>query len=163
MWGNYAGLVVFSMETATIFMMTLYLQHVLGLSPFVTALIFGIPGLVAVFAGPIAGRLISRSGYRTVLTAGMSLQSLAAIPLIFLGNDRWALSVLVPAMLLSIFGHVTSIVAYTVTGTSNLPNEEQGLATGLTTMTQNVALTIGIPILSAIAATRTPELSGIHP
>ncbi|WP_405875281.1 MULTISPECIES: hypothetical protein [unclassified Streptomyces] len=48
---------------------------------------------------------------------------------------------------------MTSIVAYTSTGTSNLPNEEQDLATGLTTMAQNVALTIGIPILSAIAAT----------
>lgn len=90
MWGNFAGLVVFSVETATSFMMTLHLQNVLGLSPFVTSLIFGIPGPVAVFAGPIAGRLISRSGYRTVLAAGVSLQSLAAIPLNFPSNDRWA-------------------------------------------------------------------------
>jgi ribonuclease PH len=49
-----------------------------------------------------------------------------------------------------------------VTGTSGLPNAEQGLATSLTTMTQNVAITIGIPILSATAATRSSELSGIH-
>ena len=49
-----------------------------------------------------------------------------------------------------------------VTGTSGLPDEEQGLATGLTTMTQNVAITIGIPILSAIAATQASELNGIH-
>jgi MFS family permease len=161
-WGNYAGLVVFSMETSMIFMMTLYLQNVLSFGPLVTGLIFGVPGLAAVLAGPIAGRLIGHYGYRTVLPAGLAVQTLATVPLIFIGADRIGLAVLIPALLVSFFGHVTSIVAYTVTGTSGLPNEEQGLATGLTTMTQNVAITIGIPILSAIAATRASELNGIH-
>ncbi|WP_433438331.1 MFS transporter [Nonomuraea sp. CA-141351] len=161
-WGNYAGLVVFSMETAMIFMMTLYLQNVLKFNPLVTGLIFGVPGLAAVLAGPIAGRLIGRYGYRKVLPAGLAVQSLATVPLIFIGSGRLGLAVLIPALLISFFGHVTSIVAYTVTGTSGLPNEEQGLATGLTTMTQNVAITVGIPILSAIAATQASELNGIH-
>ena len=161
-WGNYAGLVVFSMETAMIFMMTLYLQHVLRFNPLVTGLIFGVPGLAAVLAGPVAGRLIGRYGYRKVLPTGLAIQSLATVPLIFIGAGRLGLAVLIPALLISFFGHVTSIVAYTVTGTSGLPNAEQGLATGLTTMTQNVAITIGIPILSAIAATQASELNGIH-
>ncbi|MEV1170974.1 MFS transporter [Nonomuraea sp. NPDC049784] len=161
-WGNYAGLVVFSMETAMIFMMTLYLQNILKFNPLVTGLIFGVPGLAAVLAGPIAGRLIGRYGYRKVLPAGLAVQSLATVPLIFIGSGRLGLAVLIPALLISFFGHVTSIVAYTVTGTSGLPNEEQGLATGLTTMTQNVAITIGIPILSAIAATQASQLNGIH-
>jgi MFS family permease len=161
-WGNYAGLVVFSMETAMIFLMTLYLQKILSLSPFVTGLVFGVPGLAAVLAGPAAGRLIGRHGYRTVLVTGMATQSLATVPLIFIGSTRISLIVLVPALLISFFGHVTSIVAYTVTGTSGLPDGEQGLATGFTSMTQQVAITIGIPILGAIAATQPSELSGIH-
>ncbi|MDQ3787045.1 MAG: MFS transporter, partial [Actinomycetota bacterium] len=161
-WGNYAGLVVFSMETAMIFMMTLYLQNVLGLTPFVTGLVFGVPGLAAILAGPVAGRCVSRFGHRTVLAGGMAVQSAATVPLIFLGTDRIGLVVVIPALLVSFFGHVTSIVAYTVTGTSGLPDEEQGLATGLTTMTQNVAITVGIPILSAIVATQASKLSGIH-
>ncbi|AWS48608.1 MFS transporter [Streptosporangium sp. 'caverna'] len=161
-WGNYAGLVVFSMETAMIFMMTLYLQNVLRFNPLVTGLIFGVPGLAAVLAGPVAGRLIGRYGYRKVLPTGLAIQSLATVPLIFIGSDRLGLAVLIPALLISFFGHVTSIVAYTVTGTSGLPNAEQGLATGLTSMTQNVAITIGIPILSTIAATQASELNGIH-
>lgn len=161
-WGNLAGLTIFSMETATIFMMTLYLQNILKFNPLMTGLIFGVPGLAAVLAGPIAGRVIGRYGYRTVLPAGMGLQAVPAIPLIFLGTDRVGLIILIPALLFSFFGHVTSIVGYTVTGTSGLPNDEQGLATGLTTMTQNVAITIGIPILSAVAATQTSELNGIR-
>jgi MFS family permease len=161
-WGNYAGLVVFTMEPAMIFLMTLYLQRVLGLSALATGLVFGVPGLAAVTAGPMAGRFIGRFGARQVLTVGMSVQGLATLPLVFLGADRIALAVLIPALFVGFFGHVTSIVAYMVTGTSGLPNEEQGLATGLTTMTQQVAITVGIPILSSIAATQSAELTGIH-
>lgn len=161
-WGNYAGLVVFAMETAMIFMMTLYLQNVLKLNPLVTGLIFGVPGLAAVFAGPNAGRFIGRYGYRKVLAAGMAVQGLSTLPLIFVAADRIGLAILIPALFISFFGHVTSIVAYTVTGTSGLPNDEQGLATGLTSMTQQVGITIGIPILSAIAATQVSQLAGIH-
>ncbi|MFC0553864.1 MFS transporter [Planotetraspora thailandica] len=161
-WGNYAGLVVFTMETAMIFLMTLYLQQVLGFSPLTTGLIFGIPGLAAVAAGVIAGRLIGRFGGRKILAAGLSVQGLATLPLVFLSADRTALAVLIPALFIGFFGHVTSIVAYTVTGTSGLPNEEQGLATGLTSMTQQVAITVGIPILTSVAATRSVQLTGIH-
>ncbi|GAA3467864.1 MFS transporter [Nonomuraea roseola] len=161
-WGNYAGFVVFTMETAMIFLTTLYLQQTLGFSPLVTGLIFGVPGLAAVAAGVIAGRFIGRFGTRKVLTLGLAVQGLATLPLVFLGADRMALVVLIPALFIGFFGHVTSIVAYTVTGTSGLPDEEQGLATGLTSMTQQVAITVGIPILSAVAATRSVELTGIH-
>jgi MFS family permease len=161
-WGNYAGLVVFTMETAMIFLMTLYLQNVLGLSPLTTGLIFGVPGLAAMAAGVIAGRLIGRHGSRKILAAGLSVQSLATLPLVFLGTDRAALAVLIPALFIGFFGHVTCIVAYTVTGTSGLANHEQGLATGLTSMTQQVAIAIGIPILTSVAATQRVELTGIR-
>ncbi|MFI7705240.1 MFS transporter [Nonomuraea sp. NPDC049480] len=161
-WGNYAGFVIFIMEPAMIFLTTLYLQKILGLSPLVTGLIFGVPGLAAVAAGVIAGRVIGRFGNRAVLTVGLAVQGLATLPLVFLGADRAALMVLIPALFVGFFGHVTCIVAYTVTGTSGLADEEQGLATGLTSMTQQVAITVGIPILSALAATQSVELAGIH-
>ncbi|MFB9679348.1 MFS transporter [Streptosporangium vulgare] len=161
-WGNYAGFVVFTMETAMIFLMTIYLQKTLGFSPLATGLIFGIPGLASVAAGVIAGRLIGRFGSRQVLTVGLAVQGLTTLPLVFLGTGQVALAVVIPALFIGFFGHVTSIVAYTVTGTSGLPDEEQGLATGLTSMTQQVAITIGIPVLSAVAATQSVELTGIR-
>ena len=122
-----------------IFLMTLYLQKVLGFSALTTGLIFGVPSLAAVAAGVIAGRFIGRFGTRKVLTVGMAVQGLATVPLVFLGTDGSALAILIPALFIGFFAHVTSIVAYTVTGTSGLPDQEQGLATGLTSMTQQVA------------------------
>lgn len=161
-WGNYASLVIFAMEPAMIYLTTLYLQRVLGLSPLTTGLIFGLPGLAAVAAGVIAGRAIGRYGSRVVLAAGLAVQALATLPLVFLGPDRSALMILIPALFVGFFGHVPAIVAYTVTGTSGLPDEDQGLATGLTSMTQQIGITVGIPVLSAIAATQSVELIGIH-
>ncbi|GAA0376502.1 MFS transporter [Microbispora corallina] len=162
MWGNYAGLVLFTMETGMIFLMTLFLQRILGFSPLITGLVFGVPGLAAVGAGVIAGRLVGRFDGRRVLATAMLVQGVAILPLVFLDAHRTAVAMLVPALFVGFFGHVAAIVAYTVTGTSGLPDEEQGLATGLTTMTQQVAVSIGIPILSAVAATRSAELAGIH-
>jgi MFS family permease len=161
-WGNYAGFVIFTMEPAMIYLTTLYLQKVLGFSPLTTGLVFGVPGLAAVAAGVIAGRFIGRFGTRKVLAVGLTVQGLATVPLVFLGTDGPTLAILLPALFVGFFAHVTCIVAYTVTGTSGLPDQEQGLATGLTSMTQQVALTVGIPFLGAVAATQRVELSGIH-
>ena len=48
------------------------------------------------------------------------------------------------------FGNMVAIVAFVVAGTSDLPDHEQGLATGLSTMAQQIGITVGIPLLSAV-------------
>lgn len=161
-WGNGAGLVIFSMETAAIFLMTIYVQQSIGLSPVITGLVFGIPGLAAVSAGILAGRFLGAFGTRRVLVTGMVVQGVATLALAFVRADRTALLVIVPALLVGFFGHVTAIVAYTVAGTSGLPDDQQGLATGLTSMTQQVAITVGIPILGSLAATQATSQAGLR-
>jgi hypothetical protein len=92
----------------------------------------------------------------------MAVPGVATIPLLLAGTDRAALAIVVPALFVAFFGHVAAIVAYIVTGTSGLPNSEQGLATGLTSMTQQVAGAVGIPLLAAVAATQAVQLTGIR-
>lgn len=161
-WGNLAIFVIFSMESSLVFLMTIYLQSVLSLSPLLTGLIFGVPGLAAVAAGVIAGRFIGRFGFRHVLVAGMLIQALATVPLIFLGAQPAGLAIVMPALFIGFFAHVTAIVASMVTGTSGVPNQEQGLATGLMSMTQQVAITMGIPFLGAIVAMQSVQVVGIR-
>ncbi|MCU1578251.1 MAG: transporter [Rhodoglobus sp.] len=161
-WGNIAGLVVFTMEPGLIYLMTLYLQDVLHFAPMTTGLVFGIPGLASVVAGVVAGRVIGRYGLRNVLAVGLLVQVGFTAPLVLLGAGSGWLAVLIPALFLGFFGHVTAIVAYMVTATSGLPDSEQGLATGLATLTQQIGITIGVPILGAVAATQASLLGGIH-
>lgn len=69
---------------------------------------------------------------------------------------------LIPALFVGFFGHITAVVAATVTATSDVPDTHKGLASGLVTMSQRVAVTIGIPILGALMAIRADLLAGIH-
>jgi len=164
-WGNLGGLTIFAMGSAVVYLMTLYLQGTLGYSPLVTGLAFAIPGVAAVVAGTVAPRVIGRIGTRATLTGGLLLQGAAFATLLALGTGRAWLALVLVALGFGFFGHVSGIVSYTVTATSGLPDDEQGLATGLATMTQLVGLTIGIPILGAIAggtSLGTSALGGMH-
>jgi hypothetical protein len=53
-------------------------------------------------------------------------------------------------------------VPQTVTATSDVPDTHKGLASGLVTTSQRVAVTVGIPVLGAVMAIRADLLAGIH-
>jgi predicted MFS family arabinose efflux permease len=161
-WGNIAALTIFSMEAGLVFLMTLYLQDVLHFGPLTTGLVFGIPGLASVAAGVVAGRMIARRGARPVLLVALLVQGGFTAPLILLGTEPSWLWLLVPALFLGFLGHITAVVAATVIATSDVADADAGLATGLVTTSQRVAVTVGIPLLGAVMVMRADLLSGIH-
>jgi MFS family permease len=161
-WGNLAALTIFSMEAGLVFLTTLYLQNVLHFGPLATGLVFGVPGFASVAAGVVAGRIIGRRGARIVLLAALLIQGGFTAPMILLGAEQVWLWLLIPALFGGFFGHITAVVAATVTATSEVPDAHKGLATGLVTTSQRVAVTVGIPILRAVMAIRADLLSGIR-
>jgi len=161
-WGNFALLIIFSMEAALVFLMTFYLQDVLQLAPLTTGLVFGIPGLASVTAGVVAGRIINRHGARNVLLAALLAQGGFTAPLIMLGTEPTWLWLLIPALFVGFFGHITAVVAATVVATSDVEDANKGLATGVLTTSQRVAVTVGIPVLGAVMAVRSDLLAGIQ-
>ncbi|WP_433238452.1 MFS transporter [Streptosporangium sp. CA-135522] len=152
-WGNLGGLTTFSMMSSAIFLLTLYLQQVLGLSALQTGLIFGVQGLALAATGMTAPRIVARIGTRTTLTAGLALQAACTAALLFLGEDHGAWLALTAVTIGSI-GHMSAVVTYGITATSGLPDHEQGLATGLVTSSQQIGIIVGIPLLSALATGR---------
>lgn len=156
-WGNIAGLIAFLTETSLVFLMTLYLQKVLGFSPLAAGLSFGVLGIGTVTGGTLAPRVIGRLGTKSTLIAGGLLQTVATAALLGLGDDRSWMTLLLVATFAGGVGNMLVIVGFMVTATSGLPNHEQGLATGLATMTQQVGITMGTPIMSAVA---TASLTG---
>jgi EmrB/QacA subfamily drug resistance transporter len=157
-YGNLAGLVTFSMMSAVVFLGTLYLQQVNGLSPVDTGLIFGVLGVSCAISGNVAPKVVARIGSARTLVAGLLMQAALTAVLLTVGAGSTGAWVFTLAGATAAFGHLAAIVAYSVTATSGLPNEEQGLATGLVTTTQQVGLTIGIPLLSALASARIDGL-----
>ncbi|GAA2258106.1 MFS transporter [Kitasatospora cystarginea] len=157
-WGNAGGLVTFSMMSSVVFLSTLYLQQVLDLSPGASGLVFGVMGLAAAGGGMLAPKLVGRLGAHRTLVLGLAVQAVFTAALLAVGTGSAGTWLVVVAGSVACFGHLFAIVAYSITATSGLADEEQGLATGLVTSTQQVGITVGIPVLSAIAASRSEAL-----
>lgn len=156
-WGNLAGLTTFAMMSTVVFLLTLYLQEVLGLSAFRTGLLFGVQGVVSALAGLVAPRAIGRFGASRTLLTGLLVQAGCTASLLGLGTGTGGLLALIAVSCASL-GHLWAIVSYRVTATSGVPDAEQGLATGLVTSSQQVGITLGIPLLSAVASAHTAAL-----
>lgn len=160
-WGNLGGLITFSMESAMAFLLTLYMQQVLDLSPMEAGLMFGFLGTGAFLGGTFASKVIGRLGAKNTLVWGLIIQAVNTGALFWLGEAKVVSVIVVLATtFIGGFGHVLAIVAYTVVATSGIPDSEQGLATGLATMTQQIGFTLGIPIMATVAATQYGQLSG---
>ncbi|MFD7631853.1 MFS transporter [Streptomyces sp. NPDC059851] len=160
-WGNVGGLVTFSMMSTVVFVLTLYLQETLGLSSFRTGVVFGVQGIASVVAGSYAPKVIGRFGPRRTLIGSLAGQGLLTAALLAIGTGSGALVATVAVSLASMC-HLGAIISYGLTVTSGVPDDEQGLATGLVTTTQQVGLTIGIPLLGVLATTGTSLFSGVR-
>ncbi|MCX4424288.1 MFS transporter [Streptomyces mirabilis] len=161
-WGNLGGLVTFSMMSTVVFVLTLYLQETLGLSAFETGLVFGVQGVMSAVAGVYAPKVIGRFGALRTLVGSLAGQGLFVAGLVLLNAHTWSVWLATAAISLASMCHLGAIISYGLTVTSGVPDEEQGLATGLVTSTQQVGITIGIPLLGVLATTSSDLLAGVH-
>lgn len=160
-WGNLGGLVTFSMMSTVVFALTLYLQETLGLSAFETGLVFGVQGVMSAVAGVYAPKVIGRFGARRTLVGSLAGQGLFVAGLVLLNAHTWSVWLATAAVSLASMCHLGAIISYGLTVTSGVP-DGQGLATGLVTSTQQVGITIGIPLLGVLATTSSDLLAGVH-
>ncbi|MGW4799050.1 MFS transporter [Nonomuraea sp. NPDC004297] len=154
-WGNVLGLLAFVTETSLVYLLTLYMQKTLGFSALVAGISFALLGLGTVTGGLLAPRAIARTSALTVLVGGGLAQAVFTAVLVLLGGTPASMWLLLPATFLGGVGNMLVIVGFMVTATSGLPDREQGLATGLASMSQQVGITMGTPIMSAIVTATT--------
>lgn len=153
-WGNITGLLAFGTFTSLVFLLTLYLQEILGLGAISTGVVLGVLGVGTVLGGLIAPKIIGRTNSKVAIIIGLVVQGVMTVPLFFATeSSTWV----VPVAILTFIGGVANLVAivgYTVTSTAAVPAHQQGLATGLVTMSQQVGITLGTPVMSAILASQ---------
>ncbi|MFE7935021.1 MFS transporter [Streptomyces sp. NPDC057456] len=141
------------------FIGALYLQRVLGYGELATGTAF-LPAPIAIglLMLVLSARTIGRFGpYRVLLaglmliTAGMALLSRAP------ADGSYAADFLPPMMLMSA-GFAAAMPALTGLAMSGAREEDGGLASGLFNTTQVVGGSLGLAILSTLAASRTDDL-----
>lgn len=151
-WGNTAGILAFATETSLVFVLTLYLQQVLGYTPLGAGLAFAVLGIGTVVGGIIAPKLIGILGNKNTIITGLTIQAAATGSLLSISTDQASLVIVLIATFVGGVANLATIVGFMVTATTGLPDTEQGLATGLTTMSQQIGITMGVPVMSTIIA-----------
>jgi MFS family permease len=162
-WGNAAGVLAFATITSVVYLLTLYSQEVLGHSALWTGLSFTAMGVGSIIGGAAGPHVIAAMGSRNAMIAGFVVQGATTFPLAFLGRSAGWTTVLLAATFVAGAANLVAIVAFMVTVTGALPDAQQGTATGLATMSQQVGFTLGIPVMSAVTTARLHALGNAGP
>ena len=144
------ALCAFAALGAFLFLNTLYLQDVRGLSPFRAGLcMLPMAAMVLIFA-PLSGRLVGSRGPRTpLLAAGVALTAAAAM----LTQIRADSSIAYVLIAYTVFGVGFGLVNPPITNTavSGMPASQAGVAAAVASTSRQVGLTLGVALAGAIA------------
>lgn len=137
------------------FLLSLYMQKVLGFSPLEAGLAF-LP--FPIVLGLVAMRmpdLVARWGYRPFLLIGPVIAGLGMLWLTRLPVDGQYVLDLLPTFILMPLGFGMAFMPLFATATSGVPGHEAGLASGIINASQQMGGAIGLAILSSVAAFAT--------
>jgi EmrB/QacA subfamily drug resistance transporter len=133
-----------------LFLNTLYLQDVRGLSPFHAGLYMLPMAAMLLIFSPVSGRLVGRRGARpSMVLAGGGLIA-GALMLTQLAPDT-ATGYLLAAYFVFGFGIGMVNPAITNTAVSGMPAEQAGVAAAVASTSRQVGMTLGVAVIGAIA------------
>jgi EmrB/QacA subfamily drug resistance transporter len=148
---NVAMLVVSSGMFAFFFFATLYLQQVLGFDPIEAGLAF-LPFALSIGIGAGTAQVaVRRLSVRLTATIGLSVAAtgllIMGVTLATDGSYWWLLAGMVPMAI----GLGWTFVPFTLVATTNVADEEAGLASGIFNTSQQIGGALGLAILSTLA------------
>ncbi|MCX5405563.1 MFS transporter [Streptomyces sp. NBC_00335] len=157
--GNVAFALVGTLLISTFFIITIYLQQVLGYGPAKAGLSY-VPIPLAMLAGTQVAPRVLRFGPQNVLMGGVLIQgaALAAWATVIDVQGGYLTGFLLPAVFWS-FGLGVSIVSSFVVCTMGLTGPIAGAGSGLATTSYQAGGAIGLAALVAVAAARTHSAS----
>jgi EmrB/QacA subfamily drug resistance transporter len=145
---------------STFFLLTLYIQQVLGYSPLEAGLAY-LPLAAAVAAATaVSERLIPRVGARPIAAAGLGIASVGLVVLSRAPVAGEYLTDVLPALLPLGFGVGMSFVSITTAALARVDEDAAGLASGLLSTSVQIAGALGIAILVAVVNERSSDLIG---
>ncbi|PWI12827.1 MFS transporter [Streptomyces sp. Act143] len=150
--GAFLMLVATGLLIAYFFLGSVHLQHVRGFSPLKTGLLF-LPVAVATGVGAHLGsRLVGRVGSRAVAVTGMVIAAAGSVPLTRVSAAGSAYTGLLPGFVVACLGLGAVFVTATTTALGMVDRHEAGLASGVVNTFHEVGGSIGVAVVSTIAA-----------
>jgi EmrB/QacA subfamily drug resistance transporter len=141
---------------SVVFLLTLYLQGVRGLSPLNASLLL-VPGyLVGGLSGPFMGRLVNRTGSRAMATGGILLMLVGLVGYSLLGTSTWLGWVPVVSLVTG-FGTGMFFPANNIAIMSQASPSRFGAISGLRSTLMNMGALMSFVLALTIASATIPR------
>jgi EmrB/QacA subfamily drug resistance transporter len=134
-----------------LFLNTLYLQEVRGLSALQSGLYTLPMAVMTIVASPLSGRLVGGRGTRLPLHIAGTAMALGVLPLTWAGADTPAWQLFAGYLL---FGFGFGIVNTPITNTavSGMPQARAGVAAAIASTSRQVGTALGVAVIGAVIA-----------
>jgi Na+/melibiose symporter-like transporter len=158
---NATAAVIGAIAFSEFFLLTLYMQDVLGYSAVETGVAFAAVTFSVIVFSNVAQLFVTRFGVRSALTIGLTLDAIALATFTQLpvhGQYFWNLF---PGLLIGGVGLAFSFVPVTIAGLSGVHRADAGVASGLINTTRQVGGAIGLAGVTTIASSYATTGSGL--
>ncbi|SBW23807.1 efflux transporter [Candidatus Protofrankia californiensis] len=165
-----ANLAALAWACATIgwqFVAVLYLQQALGYTALTTGLGIVPMGLAIVVTANLAGKVISRWGLGRVAAVGMLIQATGILLFLRAGTSSDYATIPLPALLIHGVGNGIhgvgnglSFPSLNIAAVGGLPDDQQGLASGLVTSAVQIGAGVGVAVLATVMDLGESSMAG---
>jgi EmrB/QacA subfamily drug resistance transporter len=155
---NVIGLGLGTITFGTFFLLSLYMQQVLGFSAIKTGVAYLSVALTAVVASGVSQALVTRVGVKPILAIGMGLLGGGLAYFTQVSPNGSYLGDLLPGFLLIGVGLGFSFVPVSIAALAGVTGKDAGLASGLINTSQQIGGAIGLAVLATVSTTRTENL-----
>jgi EmrB/QacA subfamily drug resistance transporter len=157
---NVIGLLLGTAVFGMFFLLSLYMQQVIGFSALETGFGYLAVALTAVAASGVAQALVTKIGVKPALVIGMVTLALGLAYFTQISVGGSYVNDLLPGFILIGIGLGFSFVPVSIAALAGIESQDAGLASGLINTNQQIGGAIGLAILTTVATTRTDDLLG---
>jgi EmrB/QacA subfamily drug resistance transporter len=149
-YGLFTVTIVAMGEFGAVFIISIFLQTVKGLSAFNAGLTF-LPMAISVFIfAPVAGLLATRFGPKWIVTAGMTLEAIALFSLSQIISVDNPVYYLYPILIIYGAGVGLAISQLTSTVLLSIPWQKAGVGSGANNTVRQIGSAFGIAVIGAV-------------
>ncbi len=152
---NIVSMLAPSAFGSLIFVLTLYMQKVLGYSAIETGLAFLPMAAVILIVSNVISRLVVRVGVKPFLVGGILVLIVGLFLLTQIVANGNYLGTLLPGIVVVSLGMGPTFATMVIAATAGVSDDEQGLASGLFNTTQQVGSGLVLAIVVAVSSART--------
>jgi len=155
---NLIGFGLGTMIFGMFFLLSLYMQQVLGFTALKTGIGYLAVALTAVVSSGVAQALVTRLGVKSVLTAGLAMVGGGLIYFTQIAANGSYWQDLFPGFILLGIGLGFAFVPISIAALGGVTGKDAGLASGLINTSQQIGGALGLAILTTVSATHTSSL-----